>query len=68
MFPNLSTLVQQAIIPTELKQDQLLWSHTTHGDLELKNAYGFKLQSQMDISWAKHIRTSNFNVYLATSK
>jgi ribonuclease HI len=36
-------------------QDKLLWKHTDSGDLELKQAYSFKLQQFQDLPWAKLI-------------
>jgi len=48
-------LVQQATIPLEMKKDLLLWNHTTHGEMELKNAYAFTIQPQPDLLWAKII-------------
>jgi len=53
IFPILNRLVQQATIPLEPKKDQLLWKHSTNGDLDLKQAYTFKNQIQPDVYWAK---------------
>jgi hypothetical protein len=43
-FTSLSNLVQHVIIPKEPHQDLLLWKHTDTGDLNLTDAYHFKLQ------------------------
>jgi hypothetical protein len=43
-FISLSNLVQHVIIPKEPHQDLLLWKHTDTGDLNLADAYHFKLQ------------------------
>lgn len=55
MFPSLRQLVQQAIIPLEPTEDTLLWKHTDDGELNLKQAYHFKLQRHPELSWAKTI-------------
>jgi hypothetical protein len=59
MFPALRQLVQQAIIPLEPKDDQLLWKHTDNGELNLKQAYQLKLQSHPQLSWTKTIWNSD---------
>jgi hypothetical protein len=55
MFNNLSTIINKVIIPMDDSQDKLLWKHTDTGDLELKQAYSFKLQQFQDLPWAKLI-------------
>ncbi|CAJ2637539.1 unnamed protein product [Trifolium pratense] len=39
----------------EPSQDRLLWKHTDTGDLQLKEAYHFKMQQFQDLNWAKYI-------------
>ncbi|PNX75644.1 ribonuclease H [Trifolium pratense] len=40
-------------------QDKLLWKHTDSGDLELKEAYQFKMQQYQDLHWAQIIWSSD---------
>ncbi|GAU37904.1 hypothetical protein TSUD_163410 [Trifolium subterraneum] len=54
-FSNLSFLVQQITIPNEPSNDKLLWKHTDTGELNLSDAYRFKLQQFQDLHWAKLI-------------
>ncbi|CAJ2672049.1 unnamed protein product [Trifolium pratense] len=54
-FDNLTSIVHQVIIPMDQSQDKLLWKHTDSGDLELKEAYQFKMQQYQDLHWAKII-------------
>ncbi|KAK2367005.1 hypothetical protein QL285_080327 [Trifolium repens] len=49
MFNNLSSIVDKVTIPLENSQDKLLWKHSDSGDLELKQAYSFKLQHYQDL-------------------
>jgi len=55
MFPILRILIQQATIPLNPEDDQLLWKHTTNGDLDLKQAYSFKLHHSEELQWTKLI-------------
>jgi hypothetical protein len=55
MFPSISLIVQQVTFPTVLKCDELMWKHTTNGELSLKDAYDFKLQQFQDLAWTKYI-------------
>jgi ribonuclease HI len=55
MFNNLSSIINKVTIPIEDSQDKLLWKHTDSGDVELKQAYSFKLQQFHDLPWAKLI-------------
>ncbi|KAK2424264.1 hypothetical protein QL285_034644 [Trifolium repens] len=55
MFNNLVSIVNNVIIPFEQFPDKLLWKLTDSGDLELKQAYSFKLQQYQDLHWAKLI-------------
>ncbi|XP_045802237.1 uncharacterized protein LOC123895796 [Trifolium pratense] len=48
-FDNLTSIVHQVIIPMDQSQDKLLWKHTDSGDLELKEAYQFKMQQYQDL-------------------
>ncbi|GAU38423.1 hypothetical protein TSUD_396030 [Trifolium subterraneum] len=56
---NVINLVQQVTIPLVACQDKLLWKHTDTGDLQLKEAYFFKLQQFQDLHWAKSIWSSD---------
>jgi ribonuclease HI len=42
-------------IPMEDREYQLLWKHTPHGNMQLKEANYFKLQQAPDLHWAKTI-------------
>jgi hypothetical protein len=55
MFNNLSSIVDKVAIPLENSQDKLLRKHSDSGDLELKQAYSFKLQEYQHLQWAKLI-------------
>jgi hypothetical protein len=55
IFNNLSSIVDKVTIPLENSQDKLLWKHSDSGDLELEQAYSFKLQQYQDLQWAKLI-------------
>jgi hypothetical protein len=55
MFNNLDMIVHNVIIPMDQSEDKLLWMHSDNGDLELKQAYSFKLQQYQDLHWAKVI-------------
>jgi hypothetical protein len=50
VYHNLSSIISQVTIP-----DKLLWKHTEPGDLQLKEAYHFKMQQFQDLCWAKYI-------------
>ncbi|MCI03696.1 ribonuclease H protein, partial [Trifolium medium] len=54
-YTNLGSIVHQVIIPMEPSQDKLLWKHTDSGDLQLKEAYHFKIQQFQDLYWANTI-------------
>ncbi|GAU27936.1 hypothetical protein TSUD_146500 [Trifolium subterraneum] len=55
-FPNLSSIItSQATIPMDPSRDIILWKHTDSGDLQLKDAYLFKMQQFQDLNWAKYI-------------
>ncbi|CAJ2652437.1 unnamed protein product [Trifolium pratense] len=54
-FDNLTSILHQVIIPMDQSQDKLLWKHTDSGDLEIKEAYQFKMQQYQDLHWAKII-------------
>ncbi|WJX14219.1 hypothetical protein P8452_04514 [Trifolium repens] len=58
-FLNLSSLVNQAIIPLETCPDSLIWQHTDSGSLELKDAYNFKMPQLQDLFWTKYIWSSD---------
>jgi len=55
MFPNILQIISSLVIPMEDREDQLLWKHTPHGNLQLKEAYYFKLQQAPNLHWAKTI-------------
>jgi hypothetical protein len=55
MFSNLSSIVHNVTIPLEEYHDKLLWKHSDNGDLELKQAYTFKMQQYQVLHWAKLI-------------
>jgi ribonuclease HI len=61
-FPTL--LLLQFSIPLEDKEDKLVWIHTTHGDLTLKDAYSFFSTPGLNVSWAKSI----WNIAIPPSK
>ncbi|MCI15565.1 ribonuclease H protein, partial [Trifolium medium] len=42
-------------IPMVPSHDKLLWNHIDSGDLQLKEAYHFKIQQFQDLHWAKTI-------------
>jgi ribonuclease HI len=52
---NFSFITQRAIIPIDASHDKLLWIHTDSGNLQLKDAYLFKLQQLQELHWAKMI-------------
>jgi hypothetical protein len=58
-FTTLSNIVHQVSLPMQPTQDKLLWRHTDDGDLQLKEAYNFKLQHLQDMHWAKVIWSSD---------
>jgi hypothetical protein len=49
MFSNLYSIVSNVSIPMEPSQDKLIWKHTDSGDLELKQAYIFKIQQVQEL-------------------
>jgi hypothetical protein len=55
MFSTLSSIIHKVTIPLEDSNDSLLWKHSDSGDLELKQAYSFKVQQYQDLFWAKLI-------------
>jgi hypothetical protein len=55
MFNNLSSIVSSVTIPLDQSSDKFLWKHTDTSDLELKQAYCFKMQQFQDLLWAKLI-------------
>ncbi|KAK2417490.1 hypothetical protein QL285_039786 [Trifolium repens] len=54
-YNALRFLVEQVTIPTVPSRDKLLWKHTDSGELQLSDAYSFKLQPLQDLLWAKFI-------------
>ncbi|GAU50883.1 hypothetical protein TSUD_411120 [Trifolium subterraneum] len=54
-FPILLPYLNQITIPLEHKEDKLLWIHSAHGDLTLKDAYFFFMNPSQKLSWAKSI-------------
>ncbi|GAU45776.1 hypothetical protein TSUD_24400 [Trifolium subterraneum] len=54
-YPKLSSIISQIVIPSSPSHDKLLWKHTDNGDLQLKEAYHFKMQQFQDLCWAKYI-------------
>jgi hypothetical protein len=63
-FPNLFSIVSKVTIPLIFSRDKLLWKHSDNGDLQLKEAYSFKMQQFQDLSWAKLI----WNIDIPPSK
>jgi ribonuclease HI len=55
MFSNLRSIVSQVTIPMFHTDDKLIWRHTDSGELELKEAYLFKMQQYQELHWAKLI-------------
>ena len=53
VFPNISSLVNQVIIPVERKKDKLVWINSSKGDLTLKDAYLHKSPIGQNNHWAK---------------
>jgi ribonuclease HI len=56
---NFGFLIQRTTIPFADSQDQLIWIHTDSGNLQLKDAYSFKLPQFQDLPWAKLIWSSD---------
>ncbi|GAU51938.1 hypothetical protein TSUD_417200 [Trifolium subterraneum] len=54
-FNNINNFVHQVTIPREPSLDQLIWKHSDSGDLQLSDAYQFKLQPLQELPWAKVI-------------
>jgi hypothetical protein len=48
-------LIEKISIPLEQFDDQLLWKHSTSGELSLKEAYLFLSPANQKLSWAKLI-------------
>ncbi|CAJ2671835.1 unnamed protein product [Trifolium pratense] len=55
LFPTLTSLVQQVVLPFEPLPDVLVWSGNDKGLLTLKDAYNFKRNHFPVLSWAKVI-------------
>jgi hypothetical protein len=55
----LNSLVNQVSIPMELCHDSLLWQHTDSGNLDLKEAYNFKMPQYQELSWTKIVWSSD---------
>jgi hypothetical protein len=55
LYPNLISIVSQVSIPSFPAKDKILWKHTDDGDLQLKEAYQFKLIQHQELVWAKVI-------------
>jgi len=55
LYPTIQLLVTNVIIPFEDKTDQLIWKHTTSGNLYMKDAFLFKKKNHLKLSWTKHI-------------
>jgi ribonuclease HI len=55
VFPNLFALISHVTIPLNPVEDKLLWKHTDSGDLQLKDAFLFKVQQHQDLPWANFI-------------
>jgi hypothetical protein len=64
LYPNLISIVSQVSIPLFHAKDKILWKHTDDGDLQLKEAYLFKLMQHQDLVWAKTI----WNIDITPSK
>jgi ribonuclease HI len=52
IFPNLKPIISQVTIPLEASRDFLIWKHTDDGELNLKDAYLFKLPQLQIFPWA----------------
>ncbi|KEH18286.1 hypothetical protein MTR_8g015630 [Medicago truncatula] len=51
LFPYIPQLIQQVRIASIDQLDQLLWKHSTSGDLLLKEAYEFKHHQFQELVW-----------------
>jgi len=58
-IPNLRHLVTQVTLPSEPKEDRLVWKHCASWVLSLKEAYMFKYGSSQNIPWEKQIWCAN---------
>ncbi|GAU40289.1 hypothetical protein TSUD_362690 [Trifolium subterraneum] len=54
-FPQLLSHLQHISIPIDDKEDELIWCHTTYGELTMKDAYLFYSQPRPTLSWAKSL-------------
>jgi hypothetical protein len=64
IYPNLISIVSQVSIPSFPANDKILWKHTDDGELQLKEAYQFKLTQHQELVWAKAI----WNIDIPPSK
>jgi ribonuclease HI len=64
LYPTLISIVSQVSIPSFPAKDKILWKHTDDGDLQLKEAYQFKLMQHQELVWAKAI----WNIDIPPSK
>jgi hypothetical protein len=64
LYPNLISIVSQVSIPSFPANDKILWKHTDDGELQLKEAYQFKLTQHQELVWAKAI----WNIDIPPSK
>lgn len=55
LVPNIQEKVLQITLPLELREDCRILSHSTNGDLSLRDAYFHKLHSKPRLNWTTHI-------------
>jgi len=55
MYPAVAQIINQISIPSLAQEDQILWKHSSNGDMPLKEAYEFKFQQFNDFHWATTI-------------
>jgi hypothetical protein len=63
-FHNIMSHINKVTIPLEQSHDQILWKHSTCGELSLKDVYQFISPSSQKLDWAKLI----WNIAIPPSK
>lgn len=59
MYPNLVNILEQIQIPMSPRTYEILWIHTTAGNLNFKDAYIFKAPAGDKLKWANMIWKSS---------
>ncbi|XP_058784766.1 uncharacterized protein LOC131659617 [Vicia villosa] len=53
--PNILSIVNKVVLPTENREDCLVWKLSDTGDMSLKQAYDFKCKTNIQLHWPRNL-------------